>query len=137
MERKEQIFETLIISGITFFAAGFYFFTDARYSAVFPKCPFFGLTGYLCPGCGAQRGISSLLHGNVIQAMHDNLLLVAGLPVVISVSVVNVLNFREAQKFIQRLIISTSFVQMAFGVVMLFWFLRNIPVYPFTLLAPQ
>lgn len=35
-------------------------------------CPFYYLTGWLCPFCGGQRMILALLHGNVGEAFRLN-----------------------------------------------------------------
>ena len=41
-----------------------------------PKCPFKLLTGLSCPGCGIQRAIHALLHGDLSDAISYNLYLV-------------------------------------------------------------
>lgn len=41
----------------------------------FPKCIFNMLTGWQCPGCGSQRAVHQLLHGNFLQAFYLNALL--------------------------------------------------------------
>ena len=46
---------------------------------VFPGCPFLTLTGYQCPGCGSQRALHQLIHGNIVQAVALNFLLLPGL----------------------------------------------------------
>lgn len=40
-----------------------------------PKCPVHALTGLLCPGCGIQRAISALLHGDLKSAFDFNQLM--------------------------------------------------------------
>jgi hypothetical protein len=45
----------------------------------FPKCPFRSLTGWLCPGCGSQRAMHQLLHGQVVESLRLNLLLLPAL----------------------------------------------------------
>lgn len=35
-------------------------------------CPFRDLTGLDCPGCGATRAFLSLVHGDLLTALHDN-----------------------------------------------------------------
>lgn len=45
-----------------------------------PKCPLYFLTGLQCPGCGSQRAIHALLHGDLSAAMGHNALLVVMLP---------------------------------------------------------
>jgi Protein of unknown function (DUF2752) len=46
-----------------------------------PLCPFHSLTGMQCPFCGSLRAVDNLVRGHVTTALHDNLLLVAALPV--------------------------------------------------------
>ena len=31
----------------------------------YPRCPFYVLTGYKCPGCGTLRAIHHILNGNI------------------------------------------------------------------------
>lgn len=114
-----------------------YFFIDARETQLFPKCPFHSLTGLFCPGCGSQRAISALLHFDLISAMRFNVLLVASLPMIgysVYASVMNTFTTKVVQ---QRLFHSVTFIWILAVVVMLFWVLRNVPVYPFQLLAPH
>lgn len=58
-----------------------YFLVDPGESAMMPKCLFKTLTGLDCPGCGSQRALHALLHGNLAEAWRMNALLVASLPV--------------------------------------------------------
>jgi hypothetical protein len=41
----------------------------------FVPCPFHGLTGLWCPGCGLTRATHQLLNGNLVGALSRNLLL--------------------------------------------------------------
>ena len=61
-------------------AAAILFFYDPSELALYPKCPFYVVTGYKCPGCGTLRGLHALLHGHLIQAMQFNLLMVLSIP---------------------------------------------------------
>ena len=45
----------------------------------FPRCPFLSLTGFKCPGCGSQRAIHHLLHGDVLHSIRMNLLFLPGI----------------------------------------------------------
>jgi hypothetical protein len=45
-----------------------------------PLSPFRAVTGWWCPLCGGLRCADALVHGNFPAAVHDNLLLVAALP---------------------------------------------------------
>jgi hypothetical protein len=48
-----------------------------------PLCPLHAATGLWCPLCGATRATYSLLHGDVVTALHDNALYVVGLPLLL------------------------------------------------------
>lgn len=104
---------------------------------VFPPCPFHALTGFYCPGCGSQRAFSALVHGELISALHYNLLMVACLPLLFYSAFIFVLNSLRRKELVQKIFYSVSFVRWLFVVVVLFWIARNIPVQPFALLAPH
>jgi hypothetical protein len=58
-----------------------YFLFDPTKVAIFPPCLFHEMTGLDCPGCGAQRALHQLLHGNIIAALRLNAMFVLSLPV--------------------------------------------------------
>lgn len=99
-----------------------------------PPCPFHTLTGLYCPGCGSLRALHQLLHGNLSEAFGFNPLMVLSLPFLgyclISPRVAAVAK-RTKAGFIPAFWIWSILV-----VIILFWILRNLPFYPFTLLAP-
>lgn len=57
-----------------------YYRFDPSQSGFFPRCPFFALTGCLCPGCGSQRVVHALLHLDFAAAFSINPYLVLMLP---------------------------------------------------------
>lgn len=63
-------------------------------STPFPRCPFLQITGWQCPGCGSQRAIHALLHGNIASAWAFNPALVAAIPVLILMAVASPLKTR-------------------------------------------
>jgi hypothetical protein len=109
-----------------------YFFFDARKGG-FPECPFHLLTGWFCPGCGSQRALSSLLHGKVFEATHNNILMVLFLPLLLYSAFIEV---RYAGSRKMKLWYSPVFVKVVLVIVICFWVIRNIPHYPFSILAP-
>ncbi|MBR5373143.1 MAG: DUF2752 domain-containing protein [Paludibacteraceae bacterium] len=50
---------------------------------LFPKCPFYVLTGLKCPGCGTQRAIHCLLHLEILPAIRYNAFMVFSIPFII------------------------------------------------------
>ena len=41
------------------------------------------MTGYKCPGCGSQRAIHAMLHGDALGAIRYNAMLLPAIPVVV------------------------------------------------------
>lgn len=58
-----------------------YYTTDPASATWMPQCYVRQLTGYDCPGCGAQRGLHALLHGEWARALSHNYLLAVAVPV--------------------------------------------------------
>jgi hypothetical protein len=103
-------------------------------SSIFPVCPFHAMTGLNCPGCGATRGMHALLNGDILTAMHFNAMLVVFVPLIIYgiVSLI-LLGIRgkglPAPQLAPQGVWAFLILMVAFGV------LRNLPFYPFSLLA--
>ena len=89
-----------------------------------PKCMFHQLTGLYCPGCGATRALSAMLHGDMKASLHNNLLL---FPLLALIAVLIVKPEISLKRPVAVAIVA---------VVLLFTILRNIPAAPFTYLAP-
>jgi hypothetical protein len=54
-------------------------FNPAEHS-FFPRCVFHSISGWDCPGCGGQRALHHLLHGQFGLALRHNALLLLLLP---------------------------------------------------------
>ena len=63
----------ILTAAVLLALAAVYFFFDPNTEGVFPKCAFFVLTGWKCPGCGSQRALHALLHGDIAGAFHMNM----------------------------------------------------------------
>ena len=72
----------LVAGAVALCAVGIlvYFVFDPTKVAIFPPCMFHQITGLDCPGCGTQRALHQLLHGNIIAAVRFNLMFVLSLP---------------------------------------------------------
>lgn len=113
-----------------------FFFINPVEHQIFPKCIFHSVSGYHCPGCGSQRAIHSLLHLNFAGVIGNNFLfLPAGLLIIYHYShplLNRMLNWKLPNVFYYKI---TPWIILI--VVLIFWILRNIPRYPFTVLAPS
>jgi hypothetical protein len=133
---RKQVFRVIIISATVLVLALLYFFVDARHSGFFPACPLFTLTGLYCPGCGSQRAVSALLHGDLFEAIDYHVMLVVSTPLVLYSAVITVTNIFRDKPLSQKIFYSPMFVRIFLVTVLMFGVLRNIHVYPFVLLAP-
>ncbi len=116
-------------------AALFYFPDPARHS-LFPRCIFNSLTGYYCPGCGSQRAVHSLLHLDFAGVVSYNFLFLPAL-LVIAYHYIRPLLNGLLQKKLPNILYLKSTPWIILAVIIIFWIIRNLPYYPFSVLAPD
>ena len=104
-------------------------------SILFPPCPFHALTGLYCPGCGSLRAVHQLSHGNLGSAFGLNPLMIILLPFM-GYAFISYATITFGK---QRLAIITAPAYLGWLmliVIVLYGIFRNIPYYPFYILAP-
>lgn len=111
------------------------FFFDPSTAGFYPSCPFHALTGLYCPGCGTCRALHALLHGNVAEAFWFNPLTVLALPLLIYLLAPYVAFGLGARK-VSVASVPARYTWVLLWTILAYWVLRNVPYYPFTLLAP-
>ena len=99
-------------------------------------CPIYTLTGYYCPGCGAGRACYAILHMQFYQAFRYNPLLVLILPWLILYYLICWIQWLICGR--EKLSVNIPlWIPMTVLIMMLIYgIVRNISVYPFTVLAP-
>ena len=130
----ERVFAAagIMTVGAGAFVVGYFNPTTAGF---FPVCPLYSLTGIHCPGCGLTRGFHALFHGDVLTALHYNALIPIFAFVIGFMFVSLVLITVRGRGLSWRFFPPASL----YGFLILaaaFFVLRNLPFYPFTLLAP-
>lgn len=118
----------LLLGGVTLFAAGL--------GRFIPPCAFREITGAWCPGCGSGRVARALLDLDVAAAWRANPLALLVLPA-LGYALVRetLLAWGVAAWPAPR---SRAWVGWTIlAVTVSFWVLRNIPLWPFSLLAPR
>lgn len=108
---------------------------DPASSGVFPQCPFLAVTGFHCPGCGTLRALHQLFNGNLITAFGLNPLMMLSLPFVAYSSTSRVVQ-KVRGRTVPTVFVPSGWIWVLFVVVISFGVLRNVPVYPFSWLAP-
>ena len=114
---------------LAFIGAALLWLFDPLKVPIFPPCPLHALTGLHCPGCGAARACHALAHADVYAAFRWNPLLVIVAPFLI-IPLVRKRRPGLAAKGHPHLIQLLAASIIAFGIA------RNIPLWPFSLLAP-
>lgn len=77
----------------------FYFLIDPGATEWVPRCPLHSLTGLDCPGCGSQRMLHSLLHGDLTGAWKANPFLLLSLPLIVALLILEILYRRDPQRY--------------------------------------
>ena len=132
--RKMRI-ALLLCAGAAACAGAVYLYFHNPYEYPLP-CIFYVLTGFYCPGCGAGRASYSILHGRFADALCYNPLMTVLLPFIGLYVTGRTLDWvvTGGNHIDHR--ISVKFLVGVLVVIFVYGVLRNIPVFPFTLLAP-
>ena len=125
---------TLFVGGLAF--AVVLHVADPSEATSFPICPFYAVTGMYCPGCGTLRCLHALLHADLGTALDYNLLTVLFVPLlVVAWLSVGFAGIRGRQP--PLLWTAQRWSGWALGIGFgLFWILRNVPLEPFSWMAP-
>ncbi|WP_243718545.1 DUF2752 domain-containing protein [Actinomadura sp. 7K534] len=111
----------ITIAAVSYIAA-----VDPNEQGHYPTCPFLALTGFQCPGCGSMRTIHALAHGHVQDALALNVLTVAVIPALIFFWARWALA-RAKDRPTRTKVAHPAFIWAFFGVILLFWLVRNLP----------
>ncbi|OJU12082.1 MAG: hypothetical protein BGN88_02600 [Clostridiales bacterium 43-6] len=116
----------VLVSGLIYI----YFYRSPFY------CPNYRYTHLYCPGCGGGRALYDITHLNLLTALDHNVIFTLFAPVLIYLVIkyyIRIVFHKDPLPFFPL----TSFNSyLIIAVILLFFVLRNIPVFPFTILAP-
>ena len=101
----------------------------------YPRCPLYVMTGIYCPGCGALRAGHALLHGHVLTALDFNALFVVAAPFLayaLAAQAIEAVTGRRLPVYH----LSGVQARAILWTLLAFTLLRNLPVYPLSVLAP-
>ncbi len=115
---------------------GYLLLTHGPHASFWPKCLFHQWSGLHCAGCGMTRATHALLQGDVLTALRYN-------PLIMGLILTGVLALAcegiarwSGKNLPLRLHPSWRLVRGLVVLLIAFWIMRNIPNWPFTLLAP-
>ncbi len=120
-------------------ASLFVYAVDPSRHAVYPQCILYNTTGLYCAGCGATRAVYALLHGRVLEALHDNALFVAALPWLLFVLGAYLLKAWRRDAWPEVFVDTRKVAWRGAGIFLVmvaFMVVRNLPGAPFEWLRP-
>ncbi len=144
-EKRPLIFSNYIrwplvfcmVMGVLLGLAYGYFIDPSASQGLTMKCVTYEQTGLYCPGCGETRAFHAMLHGHILEAFDYNLLFpfVAVIMFWFFLVGLTTLIFRKRVMWIPETFPLWAAILIAV-VIVLFTILRNIPTWPFSILAP-
>jgi Protein of unknown function (DUF2752) len=114
---------------------GLVFLYDPAKRGLYPSCPLYSLTGLHCPGCGTLRAIHRLLHGDLVGALSMNSLMVVTLPFLGWYALSELRTIYGRSPLPGCVFIGSHPFGLA-SLFILYMVVRNLPWFPFRLLAP-
>ena len=129
-----RFFKIVIISIAAVSVSLLYFYYPATDNTFYPGCALYSFTGLFCPACGSQRAFSELLHGHILSAAQNNLLFVLALISTLTLFLRYIWLISKNKTFHFK--IQPRYLWMILTCIICFWIIRNIPLKPFSFLAP-
>jgi len=134
MRRNRALWASLLVLGVAF--AAFHLRQNGADASFLPPCLFYKTTGLHCVGCGMTRATHAALHGRFVEAFLHNPLGFILLPVALVVIGLELFAWIRGKSGTPRLRMGRKAFWLLVSLIFSFWVLRNIPVWPFTILAP-
>ena len=125
----------VLCAGAAALCGAVYLYFHDPYSYPLP-CLFYLATGFYCPGCGSGRACYSILHLRFADAFCYNPLMTILLPLIGLYIAARAVDWvitggdHIDRKLSVNVLVGILLVVLVYGI------LRNIPIFPFTLLAP-
>lgn len=114
----------IALVAVAVLAAGWVYLTFDPSEHFYPRCMFYELTGWQCPGCGSQRALHALLNGDLAGAWGYNALFVLELPLMALLAVAWWLRGRVP--WLHRVLNSRSVVLGILAVILAWMVGRNL-----------
>lgn len=102
----------------------YYFVFDPVGNRFAPQCLFHKLTGLQCAGCGSQRLVHALLHGDVVAAFRANALAFISIPFLLLMVYADAR--RRRYPVLHRKLYSTTTIVIACSAIVVWSVVRNI-----------
>jgi len=119
-----RVLVVLVVLAVLLVGGAIYFALDPAQHEFFPRCVFLNLTGYKCPGCGSQRALHALLHGDVVGAFKFNAMLLVAIPWLAVCIYGEAIRTSNPARYAR--INSPRLIMLLLVAILAWWLLRNI-----------
>lgn len=120
--KRKIIIVCLLLAGTLLLVAYWLLGPDFRW---YLKCPFRVATGYSCPGCGLQRGIATILQGDIAEGVAMNYFFFLVAVPVMALYAFSLLPIPIAYR-LRRLLSHPATIGVLGLLTMVWWLVRNI-----------
>lgn len=100
------------------------------------RCIVYDQLHIYCCGCGATRALEDLMHFRILEALDHNVFFVISLPFIVYYFFKEYVRIATGRDIIPFIKININGAIIILTIIILFGIVRNIPFYPFTILAP-
>ena len=133
LESKKSFFAILLGAFVLVFMFSYYPIGGEGVN-FYPPCLWFALTDTYCPGCGSMRGIQSMIEGNILGLLENNIFVFIALPFLFySFIILGIKAFRGYKPL--TIFLTQNEIYFIVFMIVVFWIIRNIPA--FEILAPN
>ncbi len=123
-------YKWIFISVIVIITGIVYKLYDPYSVKFFPKCQFYTITGYQCPGCGSQRAIHDLLNLNFAGAVKENFLFVLSIPYLLLGAFFDLkIEYKKKWNKFYDFFFGYKAIIFIFFFIIFFWIIRNFAFY--------
>lgn len=124
MKPGVKIIAAVAATAVAAAALYIYYRVDPSAAAWMPRCPSKMLTGLDCPGCGSQRALHALLHGDIAASLRFNALLI---PAIVTVALITVAEWqKERWPRFHKAMTGNVAVYATLSVIILWAIIRNL-----------
>ncbi|MDE6277755.1 MAG: DUF2752 domain-containing protein [Muribaculaceae bacterium] len=124
---RTSLYKTLATVAATVAAVAlvsFIYYNHDPSSPAAPKCIFRLLTGWDCPGCGSQRALHALLHGQPARAWSFNPYIFFAVPGAVVFILVEAM--RKSHPRLHRALINEATIAAVLAATVAWWIFRNL-----------
>lgn len=127
MNPKNKILITTLlmtICGVVIYLL--YKYVDPSDNVFAPKCISYSMFNVVCPGCGTQRAIYSILNGEILRGIYFNPLIVLSVPYIFLLLVMDLFGLKARLPELYKTLYGQKSIWVVLIILTVYALLRNI-----------